>query len=303
MDTGFFKRNKIMGINVLYILSIIPVILFAFYKNGIAVWQKGNISFFLATQYLVIPIVIILLSYVFETYYYLGIKKDTDNHRVVNSIAPYINALCYLVCGPTNYLWLTIPLIIVADVSLKFIDHKVSINQVALFKCVLFLILTIIGVYNNANFYEQGLDNTITNVTSLFVGNGVGEIGTTSSLCALIGFVILLFNNYYKKDVPIICFVGYALVSLIIYFAGAASFNDILVNTFNSGFLFACVFVVSLSNSTPVVKGGRVIYSLLVGVLCAVMVNAFHFNVGIYFSILVVSLLTPILNKLRVTFE
>lgn len=303
METGFFKKNKIMGINALYILSIIPIMLFAFYKNGIVVWQKGNISFFLATQYLVIPIIIILLSYAFETYYYMGIKKETNNHSVLNSIAPYVNALCYLVCGPTDYLWLTVPLIIVSDLLLKFIDHKVSINQVALFKCILFIILSVMGIYNNANFYEQDLVSTAATSTSLFIGNGIGEIGTTSSLCAIIGFAILLFNNYYKKDIPIICFVSYAIVSLIVYFAGAASFNEILINTFDSGFLFACIFVVSLSNSTPVVKGGRVIYSLLVGILCAVMVNAIHFNVGIYFSILVVSLLTPLFNKLRVTLE
>lgn len=303
MEKGFFKKNKVLGINLLYILSIIPVIVFAFYKNGIVVWKNGFMSLFLATQYIVIPLIIILLSYVFETYYYMGIKKEEDTNSVFNSIAPYVNALCYLVCGPTNFLWLTVPLIVVLDVAIKFIDNKFSVNQVALFKCILFAILAIIGSTGNANLYEASLSTAVSDPSMLFIGNGIGEIGTTSALCALIGYVILLFNSYYKKDIPLLCFVGYGLASIIMYFAGGVSFNTILSNTFASGFMFVCVFVVSLSTATPVVKGGKIVYSLLVGIICAIMVHALHFYVGMYITILVASLLTPIFNKFKLSLD
>lgn len=303
MEKGFFKKNKVLGINLLYILSIIPVIVFAFYKNGIVVWKNGYLSLFLATQYIVIPIIIILLSYVFETYYYMGIKKEEDTNSVVNSIAPYVNALCYLVCGPTNFLWLTVPLIIVLDVVIKFIDNKCSINQVALFKVILFGVLAIMGATSNANLYEASLATTIDDSASLFIGNGIGEIGTTSALCALIGYVILLFNSYYKKDIPILCFIGYGLVSVVMYFVGGVSFNTILANTFASGFMFVCIFVASLSTTTPVVRGGKIIYSLLVGILCAIMVHALHFYVGMYIVVLIAGLLTPIFNKFNLSLD
>lgn len=303
MEKGFFKKNKVLGINLLYILSIIPVIVFAFYKNGIVVWKNGYMSLFLATQYIVMPIIIILFSYVFETYYYMGIKKEENTNSVFNSIAPYVNALCYLVCGPTNFLWLTVPMIIVLDVVIKFLDSKLSINQIALFKCILFGILTIMGMASNANLYESSLNSAITDSSLLFLGNGVGEIGTTSTLCALIGYVILLFNSYYKKDIPLICFLGYGLVSIVIYFVGGITFNDILVNTFNSGFIFLCVFVASLSTATPVIRGGKIVYSLVVGVLCAVMVHALHFYVGMYIVVLVASLLTPLFNKFKLSLD
>lgn len=206
MEKGFFKKNKVLGINLLYILSIIPVIIFGFYKNGIVVWKNGFMSLFLATQYIVIPVIIILFSYVFETYYYMGIKKEENTNSVFNSIVPYVNALCYLVCGPTNYLWLTVPMIIAIDVIIKFLDNKFSINQIALFKCLLYVILLVMGLTSNSNLYESSLSSSITDSSLLFIGNGVGEIGTTSTLCALIGYAILLFNSYYKKDIPLICF-------------------------------------------------------------------------------------------------
>ncbi len=301
MEKGFFKKNKILGINLLYILSVLPLIIFGFYKNGIVVYQHDFISLLLALQYLIIPIVIIILSYVFETYYYMGTKKEEDTNSVVNSIVPYVNVLCYLVCAPNDYLWLTIPLIIVLDVLLKFIDSKLAINQIALFKGILFGVMTLMNNLNYANLYEASLSSQVTDPAMLFIGNGIGAIGVTSSLCALIGYIILLFNSYYKKDIPIVAFIGYAIVSIIMYFVGGLSFNDILVNTFNSGLLFALIYVASLSTATPVIRSGRIIYALLVGVLCAISVNILNMDIGVYIVILVLGLLSPIFDKFKLS--
>lgn len=303
MKNGFIKKNKILGINMLYLLGLLPVIIFSYYKNGFMVFKSGELSFFLSLQYLVIPIIIILLSYVFETYYYLGIKKEENTNNVVNSIVPYMNALCYLVCGPANKLYITIPIIVVIDVLLKFIDTKVAVNRVALFKCILFGLLTLLSTYTNANYHELTLNSSVTDPSSLFLGMGVGEIGTTSTLCALIGFIVLMFNTYYKKEIPIVCVVSYALVGILLYFAGVVKFNELLINTFTSGFMFVAIFVASLSTATPVVRSGRVIYALLVGILSAVMINVFNFNLGMYIVILVCGLLTPVFNKFKLSIE
>lgn len=303
MKKGFVKKNKIFGINMLYLVSILPIIIFSFYKNGWMVYKSGELSLFLSLQYLVIPIIIVLLSYVFETYYYLCIKKEEDINNVVNSVVPYINTLCYLVCGPANKLFITIPIIVVLDVIMKFLDQKVCINRVALFKCALFGILTILSMYSNLNYHEVTLKVVENDASKLFLGMGVGEIGVTSTLLAIVGYIILLFNNYYKKEIPIICVISYALVSILLYFGKVVTFNELLVNTFNSGFVFVAVFVASLTTATPVVKSGRIIYAILVGIVAAVMVNLVRFNVGIYFGVLVISLLTPILNKFKLSIE
>lgn len=301
MENGFFKKNKILGIALLYILSLLPLIVFGYYKNGLLVYQHGFISFFSSLQYLVIPVIIIILSYVFETYYYIVVKKENNLHNVFNSVVPYINTLCYLVCAPMDYLWITIPIIVFLDILLKFVGNRVSVNQIALFQCVLFGILTALGMFQYANLYEASLSNEITDPSLLFIGKGVGAIGTTSTLCVLIGYVLLLFNSYYKKDIPIISFIGYAIVSIIIYFVGGLTFTEILVNTFASGFIFAAVFVSSLSTATPVIRSGRVLYGLLIGVLSAVSVHILHFYVGIYFVILVLGFLVPLFDKFKLS--
>lgn len=298
MKKDILKKNKVLGINLLYILSILPVIIFGFYKNGIVVHNHGYISLFLSLQYLVIPIVIIVLSYVFEIYYYIGLKKDEDYHNVVNSLVPYINALCYLVCGPLDYLWLTIPLIIVLDIGLKFIDNKFTINQVALFKCILYLILMIMGIKSVANNYELTIEAS-NSFKNLFLGNYVGEIGVTSTLLVLVGYGILFFNSYYKKEIPIISLLCYAIVSVIIVLVLGTGFKTLLVDTVQSGLLFNLVFVGTISEATPVVKMGRIIYALLLGFLCAICINIFHLNILIYVVILGLSLFTNLFNKIK----
>ncbi len=298
MEKDMLKKNKVLGINLLYILSIVPLIIYGFYKNGIMVYQHGYISLFLSFQYLVIPIVIIVLSYVFEIYYYIGLKKDDDYHNVVNSLVPYINALCYLVCGPLDYLWLTVPLIVVLDVLLKFIDNKININQVALFKCILYVILMAMGIKGVANNYEIA-EGFSTGFKSLFLGSFAGEIGVTSTLLVLVGFVILFFNSYYKKEIPIIALLSYAIVSVVIALVTSSGFNAVLVNTLQSGLLFNLVFVGTISEATPVVKMGRIIYALLLGILCAISVNALHLSIGIYAVILALSLCTGLFNKIK----
>ncbi len=303
MKKGFVKKNKIFGINMLYLASILPVILFSFYKNGWLVYKSGELSLLLSLQYLIIPIVIVLLSYVFETYYYLGVKKENDTNNVVNSIVPYVNTLCYLVCGPATKLYITIPIIVLLDVVMKFLDNKVCVNRVALFKCILFGVLTVLSINNNLNFYEATLKVVEDDPAKLFIGLGVGAIGATSTMFAIVGYVILLFNNYFKKEIPIICVLSYALVGVLLYFADVVNFNQLLVNTFNSGFVFAAVFVASLTNATPVVRSGRIIYALLIGITSAIMVNLVNFNVGIYFTILVVSLLSPLFNKFKLSID
>lgn len=299
MKKGFLKENKIFGINLLYVVSLLPLIFYSFYKNGIVMVENGYMSFFKSLQYIVIPIVIIVLSYVFEIYYYLGIKKDKDTHNVLNTIVPYLNTLCYLVCGPMDYLYITIPLIIILDVGLKFIGNKVKINQVALYQIILFGFLSLLSLYNNANLYERSMEITL-DVSDYFIGKGIGGIGTTSVLFSLIGFIILLFNSYYKKEIPICSLVGYILVSLIVYLVGGVNFNTILINTFSSGFVFASVYVASISTATPVVRSGRILYGLLVGIISAIFVNVLKFNLGIYIVILILGLLYKLFNKFRI---
>lgn len=302
MKKGLFNKNKIFNINLLYVFSLIPIVLYTYYKNGYLMMKHGNMDFFNTTQYIVIPIIIVILSYVFEIYYHVAIKKEENLDNVFNTIVPYINVLCYLVCGPMDKLYITVPIIVVLDVVLKFLEDKLYINQVALFKVILFGVLTLLSMYNNANLYERSVELNL-KLSDYFVGRGIGEIGTTTALGACLGFIVLLFNRYYKYDISLSSIISYVIVGVMVYLFGSIGVKDLLVNTFTSGFIFIAVFVASLSNATPVVRSGRILYGICVGVISAIMINVVHFNIGVYITILVLGLISPLFNKFKVNLD
>lgn len=301
MSKSFNNRNKVFGINTWHLLCLLPLVIFSFYKNGIKVFLTGQISMFTALQYLFIPVIIVLLSYVFETYFFVGKKEKRDLSDVVNSFVPYANLLCYLLCGPNDKLYIIIPLILIIDIIMKLIDGKFTINRVALFNCILFGILVALGLYNHGNLYEINADMQNVTLWESFIGFRIGEIGTISNLLVIVSFIILLFNKYYKKDIAIVALITYITFSVFFILMGTLNVNDVLANTFNSGILFAIVFVLTLSDSTPVLAGGRSIYAILFGILSAIFINVYNLYIGIYFIILGLSIISPMINKLKIS--
>lgn len=294
-------KNKVYDINLVHLLCLAPLVLFSYYKNGYLVYRENYMSFFSSLQYIIIPIVIVIVSYIFEIYYYVGIKKDRNLNNVINSFSPYANLLCYLLCGPNDALYIIVPLIFIIDILMKWLDKKITINRVALFKCLLFIILALCGLYNNANTYERIIGINVFNNMESFLGTVIGEIGTVSNLLIILSFIVLLFNRYYKKDIVFVVLITYLLFGGFFVLVDTISLNQLITNTLNSGLLFAVVFVLPLSEASPALKGGRTIYSILFGILVSIFINIFELYIGTYFIILFMSLIAPAINKLKIS--
>ena len=293
--------NKVYNINVWHLIALIPIIIFNYYKNGVLVVRTNYMTSFSSLQYLVIPVIIVVLSYIFEIYYYIGKAKKNDLTDVVNSFVPFANVLCYLVCGPNMPLYIIIPLIVAIDILMKVIGNKVCLNRVALFKCILFILLALLGIYNNSNLYELKENVVFSSVSDSFLGFNIGEMGAISNLAVLIGFVILLFNKYYKKGIAFTAIITYLLFCCFFIAMKMLTPEEILSNTFNSGILFAIVYVLTLSDASPVLHGGKIIYSIFFSILAAIFVNIYSFDLGIYFIILALSFISPLINKLKIS--
>ena len=76
---------------------------------------------------------------------------------------------------------------------------------------------------------------------------------------------------------------------------------EFINNTFTSGIIFSIVFVLTLSEASPLLKSGRTIYAILTGILLTIFVNIFKINIGIYFVILIMSIISPLINKLKIS--
>ena len=298
---NYKSKNKVFNVNACHLLCLLPIVLFSYYKNGYLVYKANYMSFFSTLEYLIIPIIIVVISYLFEIYYYVGIKKERNFNNVVNSFSPFANLLCYLVCGPNDALYIIIPLIFLVDILMKLIDKKVTINRVALFKIILFIVLAIFGLYNNANTLERIKNIRIFTNAESFLGLSIGEIGVVSNLFVILSFMVLLFNKYYKKDIALSALITYFLFGIFFVIVGTLSMSEFLNHTFSSGVLFAIVYVLTLSDSSPILGGGRKIYGILFGILVSIFINVFQIYISIYFIILVLSLISPLINRLKIS--
>ena len=301
MGKGYKTKNGVFNVNMCHLLCLIPIVLFSYYKNGYLVYKAHYMSLFGTLEYLIVPIIIVVISYLFEIYYYVGIKKDRNFNNVVNSFSPFFNLLCYLVCGPSDALYIIVPLIFLIDVLMKWLDGKITINRVALFKVLLFIILAIFGIYNNANTLERINNVSIFTNTETFLGLSVGEIGVVSNIFVILSFFVLMLNKYYKKDIAITALITYGLFGIFYVLVGTITLNQFLNHTFSSGVLFAIVFILTLSDSSPVLGGGRKIYAILFGILVSIFVNIFEVYIGIYVIILVMSIISPLINRLKIS--
>ena len=66
MNKKLFENNKILTSNLIWFISLLPLLMFASYKNGFLLVSGGFISLIKAFYYLYIPILIIVFSYLFE---------------------------------------------------------------------------------------------------------------------------------------------------------------------------------------------------------------------------------------------
>ena len=301
MGKVYKTKNKVFTVNLCHLLCLLPLVLFSYYKNGYLVYKANYMSFFGTLEYIVVPTIIVVISYLFEIYYYVGIKKERNFNSVVNSFSPYANLLCYLVCGPNDALYIIIPLIFGIDVLMKVLDKKVTINRVALFKIILFIVLAVFGIYNNANNLERINNISVFTNTESFLGLGIGEIGVVSNLFVILSFGVLLLNKYYKKDIAFSALITYFLFGGFFVLVGTLSFNEFLMHTFGSGVLFVIVYVLTLSDSSPILSGGRKIYGILFGILISIFINIFKIYISTYLIILIMSLISPLINRLKIS--
>lgn len=301
MGKVYRTKNKVFNVNICHLLCLLPLVLFSYYKNGYLVYKGNYMSFFSTLQYLIVPIIIVVVSYLFEIYYYVGIKKDRNFNNVVNSFSPFANLLCYLLCGPNDALYIIVPLIFIIDILMKWLCNKFTINRVALFKMLLFIILAIFGIYNNANDLEILNNITVFTNAESFLGLGIGEMGVVSDLFVILSFLVLLFNKYYKKDIALSALITYFLFGGFFVLVKTLTISEFLMHTFGSGILFAVVFVLTLSDSSPILGGGRKIYGILFGILSAIFINLFEIYISIYFIILIMSIISPLINRLKIS--
>ncbi len=265
-----------------YYIALIPILLFGFYKNGIMLYQNNYVSFGDA----LIPLYFYFISAV------VGFLVAFITKEKRSQIIFYALLISCSVSINTNMFLYPVLLFVGLFVSL-YLAHKWQIHTLSLTRIILILAL-FLGTYSYLNVSEKiGAFNY--DLWDLFFGYGSGGIATTSFLFLLFSFLILLFNPFYKKWIPLSASASFAILFFLLFpFTKDAYYLESILN---GTVYFGFVFVATDFYVTPSSKKGMIIYGLLIGLLSAILGIFIPIYEISYISIFLVSFIIPLIDR------
>lgn len=134
-----------------------------------------------------------------------------------------------------------------------------------------------------------------------FLGFQNGCIGEVSALAILIGLAYLLIRKVISIRIPGI----YILSAMLFIFLfnlpnGVPDANYMLGQLLTGGLLAGAVFMATDYTTSPITKGGQIIYALLLGFLTAVFRVLGSSAEGVSYAIIISNLIVPLIEKISV---
>lgn len=138
-----------------------------------------------------------------------------------------------------------------------------------------------------------------TNLPSLFnafIGNVGGCIGETSALALLIGGAYLIYKRVISWHIPVFYIGTVAILTTVLGRSGFMTGNG-LYEIFTGGLMLGAFFMATDYTTSPITQKGRIVFAIGCGVVATVIRVFGGYPEGVSYSILVMNLFVPIIDK------
>ncbi len=130
-------------------------------------------------------------------------------------------------------------------------------------------------------------------LSRMFIGDIGGSLGETSALLLLIGGAYLIIRRVIDWKVPVF-YIGTTCVVLLTLGVSA----DLLIyHVLGGGLILGAFFMATDYSTTPITSKGKVIFAIGCGVLTAVIRVKGGMPEGVSYSILLMNIMTPIIER------
>ncbi len=317
-----------------FVIALIPLILFAWYKNGIAPFIAGDAGVFQMLYPLLFVLVGGLTSVLLEALYYSYFDKEKDiKTKVKNSFAVIPGLLIAMALPLHTPIWILVVGCVFGTVIGKLIFGGFGYNlfNPALIGYV-FVVIAFLPVINNnggalngteldivtgatpltnffASFPNISIDQAVEpygGLLNFFIGTIPGSMAETSALLCIVAFVFLLVRKVINWRIPVIYVGGVFVLTLIIGLVKGYGFDlrFPLFNIFSGGLMFGAVFMATEPVTSPRTPNGEIVYAAFLAAL-TVMLRFLVTPEGVASSILLMNLFTPLIDdsmaKIRVS--
>ena len=318
--------NKIMNN---FIIALIPIIIYSFYKNGIMAC-KNNFNIYTLFKPLIMLIVSIITSYLTEYIWFRIKEKNKNTKYLTKNSHGIISAIMLTLILPINT---PITVLILGSIFASFISKLIygcigkNIFNPALIGR-LFIITAYSSLIMNAggylNDYEKTIDaisgaTPLTNFDNLkylgtydtvvkpyggllnfFIGNIPGTIGETSAILCIMGVIYLIVKKSVKWRIPIYDILTFCAMTTIIGLLNGVGLWYPMFQILSGGLFFGAIFMATDPVTSPITDYGQKIYGLLLGLLTVTLRYLTPYPEGVLTSILVMNLFVPIINKISI---
>lgn len=275
------KNYNLTKIYQKYFIALLPLIIYGFYKNGLLLYLDNSISFINMFKPLLFPILGAFSGLIVN----LVLKKEFK----FNPLILYGLIVGMIMPINTNIIIFGIAMIGLMFLA-NFLETKFSFNIVCFIKLLLVILLMILSSYEYGNVTEIAQNYAFSFIDILF-GRGIGGVCSSSIVWIVAGFIYLIMDYYYKKEIPIYAIISYVIITLLSYLF-IKDINIIISNVVSSSVLFAFIFIAPIANFSSYTKNGKLLFGILIGVITAVLT----IFIGSFESAIIAILLASILK-------
>lgn len=128
----------------------------------------------------------------------------------------------------------------------------------------------------------------------LFLGNRPGSLGETCVLALLLGLIYLLARRVITLVIPTV----YVGTVFLLSWAITGSAETALFQILSGGLILGAFFMATDYTTTPVTRGGQLLFGLGCGVLTVLIRHYGALPEGVSFAIVLMNILSPLLDRL-----
>jgi len=309
-----------------FMIGLLPVVLFAWYKNGIMVYIAGNITFLEMLYPLVFMFLGGFLSVLYEAIFFYVTDKEARNFKgllakVKVSYGLFPGLILALLLPLYTPIWVLMFGCFMATIVGKMlfggfgynIFNPAVVGRVA-------IMFTLLAVVNAAGGFMNGSEvlvdsyagatpltlfsiskqidyQTIVapygNLWDFFIGTIPGSLGETSFLFCLVSYIWLSVRKVINWSTPLIYVLTVFILSWLIGIAnGDAGIWFPLYSIFSGGVAFGAVFMATEPVTTPRNPLGKVFFALFIGALTVLFRFIGVYPEGVATSIIVMNIFT-----------
>jgi len=137
------------------------------------------------------------------------------------------------------------------------------------------------------------------NLVDLLFGRQVGGMGAAAVLLLLTGGVFLIIRRIISWKIPFFFALGVVVMSTVFWLSNSAVYANPLFHLFTGNVMIGMFFLATDFGSSPFNKWGMIVFGFGIGVLTVILRTLSVYPDGVVFSILIMNLFTPLLDRIK----